>query len=292
MCSTAADGAAAAALLRREVGGLIAQAAVGEAVDTRSHHAAVLASVQSAAAALDLSSNLQSGGEPAAGAERLAEWPTQKLRAKSLAVTRASDVDDLDVSDLLSYVISCMPSSMGDKGSNRLSTCARTCSVTVQPVGQGGKRQIEVVADGIFSATICVIPSEVAGGDGWGSSAMVWLPTSVSIGPTQEVMAMAHPPNLQVFHDLCARGGVILGGLGRLPAAHRLRPLIRWVASLSGLFQTVCAGCGAVFPPMPISAADLLPPTARCERLLPYHPQCYRVRFGREAEDAFVNAAQ
>jgi hypothetical protein len=121
---------------------------------------------------------------------------------------------------------------------------------------------------------------------------MVWLPTRLSIGPTYEVApaGASHPPSSQVFQDLCARGGGVLAGLGRLAAAHRLRPLIRWLASLSGLFQTVCCGCGEVFPPMPASAADLLPPTARCEQLLPYHPRCYRGRFGREAEEAFVEA--
>lgn len=281
--SAAADGAAAAALLRREVGGLIARAAAGEAVDggMRSHHAAALASVQSAAAALDFASAGSCAPAGAVGAKRSAGWPPQHMAARSPAVPGTSDVDQEDVSDLLQHAISCLPPSSAD-----------SCSIAVRAGGRGGERQLEMLAEGVFSAVICVVPSEVAGGDGWGSSAMVWLPTRLSIGPTYEVApaGASHPPSSQVFQDLCARGGGVLAGLGRLAAAHRLRPLIRWLASLSGLFQTVCCGCGEVFPPMPASAADLLPPTARCEQLLPYHPRCYRGRFGREAEEAFVEA--
>ena len=55
--------------------------------------------------------------------------------------------------------------------------------------------------------------------------------------------------------------------------------------------SAACHGCGQVFPPGVASAALLLPPTARCAELRPYHEDVYQERFGRPAEAAFLEEA-
>ena len=92
------------------------------------------------------------------------------------------------------------------------------------------------------------------------------------------------------FADLTARAGAILVGLDALPPARRLRPLLAWICSLHNVFASTCIACGEVFPPHATAAHQLLPPTARSEQLEPFHPCCFLERFGRSAEEMYVEA--
>ena len=151
------------------------------------------------------------------------------------------------------------------------------------------RRSLELRVDGAFSAVVELVAAGSAGGQADGG----WLPCRVAVGPSHEPLpyGASQPPGLLVFADLTARAGALLAGLDAAPPAQRLRHLVRWLAALDGLFDSVCAGCGGVFPPDATCAAQLLPPTARGPRLEPYHPGCFRARFGCSAEAAFLQAA-
>ena len=141
---------------------------------------------------------------------------------------------------------------------------------------------LEMCVEGAFRAVVAVAAVGTA-----------WVPVRVAVGPSNNSMPAGarQPPTLLVFHDVGARAGTLLAGLEALPPARRLRPLLSWLCSLHNLFESRCAGCGSVFPPLAVAAADLLPPTARDARRHPWHPACFTTRFGRTAEAECLEAA-
>ena len=284
----AADGAAAVGMLRAEVKSLIARAAAGEPIDpARTRIPAAIHALQSAAFQLDNDSD-QLEESRRTMLHSSVSLPNLWSYPKPPSVPCASDVDEVDASDLLAYATSCLPKN---------ASAAPALCLSLRPPQPGdspGERQLELKVEGVFVAIICVVPSEVPGGDGWGSSAMVWLPTRVAFGSSDDPMPLgaSQPPTLHVYRDLCARVGTVLADLGVLPAAQRLRPLLAWLASLRNLFESTCRACGKVFSPLAFLPNDILPPTARCDRLLPYHASCYLEYYGRFAEEAFLDAAR
>jgi hypothetical protein len=177
---------------------------------------------------------------------------------------------------LLAAATACVPSWLRERPQSPLTLRNRPCK-------RANSHDLELHVDGAFTAIVEVEPHPPS-----------WLPTRVAIGPSGAPMPFGarQPAELLVFADLTARAGAVLVGLETLPPAERLRPLIVWISSLHNLFTAACHGCGEVFPPGVASAALLLPPTARSAALKPYHEEVYLERFGRPAEEAFLEEAR
>ena len=292
--AAAASGAAAAGLLRQEAARLLAvsSSGIGLIGDKKNRLGAALSSVQAAAAALDNEAEAETQQCPplammTANDAACWAWRAHAPPARPPLTPRAEDVDDHDVSELFSHATECIPQQLRAK----VQLSVRPVAATAAGDDASTERLLELHADGAFTAVVAALAAEPELRVG-SSSAIVWLPTRVAIGPSGDAMAAgaSQPPTLLVFQDLCARAGAILVGLDALPASRRLQPLLRWLASLHNLFEASCCSSNAVFPPAAASAAELLPPTARCERLLPHHAAEYYARHGRSAEEAYLAA--
>ena len=194
-------------------------------------------------------------------------------RISSVAVARKNKPAD---DSLLAAATACVPSWLRERPQSPLTLRNRPCK-------RANSHDLELHVDGAFTAIVEVEPHPPS-----------WLPARVAIGPSGAPMPFGarQPAELLVFADLTARAGAVLVGLETLPPAERLRPLIVWISSLHNLFTAACHGCGEVFPPGVASAALLLPPTARSAALKPYHEEVYLERFGRPAEEAFLEEAR
>ena len=283
----AADGAAAVGMLRAEVKSLIARAAAGEPIDpARTRIPAAIHALQSAAFQLDNDSD-QLEEPRRTMLHSSVSLPNLWSYPKPPSVPCASDVDEVDASDLLAYATSCLPKN---------ASAAPALCLSLRPPQPGdspGERQLELKVEGVFVAIICVVPSEVPGGDGWGSSAMVWLPTRVAFGSSDDPMPLgASQPPRCTSTEISARASApcsptsaccpLRSGFGRsLLGSLATKPLRVHMPRLrQGLLS---AG---------LSAQRHLATTARCDRLLPYHASCYQEYYGRFAEEAFLDAAR
>jgi hypothetical protein len=285
------DAVASIVAARREVAGILARSAAGASHQDTARLVSSVTTLQTVCAALDqkLAPLLTGAGAPA-------------LEAASWAWRECAAFGRLETAEDGASIPPC----------GSLLHCAKTSFAELQKMPQlvppslqlwsrphkqedvgGAGESLVVRLDGEYTAMIDVVGVPATDGEGIGA----WLPTRVSIGPSNDPMELAsdgasHPAAHHVFRDLDARAGVLLAGLNALSPRRRLHVLLLWLSSLHPLFECACAGCGAVFPPYAIVAADMLPPTARCAHLLPYHPVCYAERFGRSAEADFLEAAK
>ena len=282
----AADAAAAVVSCRREVSQMLANAALGGGgvAPSSDSLASAVHMVQAACDILDTSMAVdEAETAPVLDAVHRA-WSVYNTAAISSGPHPAPDNEDL-----LTVATACLPSSLLERPHAPL--CLSERSFTPGS-GSTPRRCLELKVDGAFKAVIEFTAAGRNGGDADGSAGG-WVPCRVAVGASHEPMPFgaSTPPSLHVHADLTARAGALLAGLDALPPARRLPCLLRWLTSLHSLFQTACHGCGRVFPPDATGATQLLPPTARGPRLEPYHPGCFCVRFGRSAEEAFLDAA-
>jgi hypothetical protein len=179
----------------------------------------------------------------------------------------------LDVDTLQTEAESCMLQWLAER---------QVLSRALLTVRDGGLRdvtEIDLVIEGAFRSIVAVAAIGSA-----------WVPWRVAVGPSSHAMPAGslQPPMLLLFHDISVRAATVLAALEELPPGRRLRALLEWLSSLHNLFESRCHGCDAVFAPSVAAAADLLPPTARDSRLLPWHPQCFAAHHGRTAEADYL----
>lgn len=179
----------------------------------------------------------------------------------------------LDVDTLQTEAESCMLQWLAER---------QVLSPALLTVRDGGLRdvtEIDLVIEGAFRSIVAVAAIGSA-----------WVPWRVAVGPSSHAMPAGslQPPMLLLFHDISVRAATVLAALEELPPGRRLRALLEWLSSLHNLFESRCHGCDAVFAPSVAAAADLLPPTARDSRLLPWHPQCFAAHHGRTAEADYL----
>lgn len=292
----AADAAAAVAACRHEVAQLLASAALGSNDVTGAHRiASAMHCVQTSCDIVDQgtsSENVQAIIDPQESAPMLESaahafhvgipphlrpsyYPTPALMPAA------------DDADLLAACSMCVPGWLRQRPQAPLRLRERPCA-------RADRRCIELVVDGAFAACLEFLAQPPQDGAAASSSAArCWAASRVAIGPSHAAMPLgaSEPPRLLVYAEVSARAGAVLVGLGGLPPARRLRPLVAWLCSLHNLFGSACVFSGDVFPPDAMGAEQLLPPVARTELLQPCHPACFYARHGRSPEEAYVDAA-
>ena len=286
----AADAAAAVVTCRHEVSQLLASAALGGSTASSDRIASAMHLVQTACDTLD---QTMADNEKAVSQ---AEQPLLEAARRAWSVHAPSIYPPTGppppqvAADLLAAAVECVPPWLASRSHAPLKVSERSVGGRA---GEAPRRTLELQVDGAFTAVIDFIPAGGEGGTHTPSGSEMWVPSRVAVGPWHEPMpyGASEPPRLHVFADLTARAGVILAGLDALPPHRRLRPLIVWLSSLHNVFTCACTGSGQVFPPDATSAHQLLPPTARGADLRPYHPGVFRERFGRSAEEDYLEAA-
>ena len=226
--------------------------------------------------------------------------PPQPKRPRTPACIKSSTP-----AALAAFATTCVPSWLCSRSHAPLYLCGRPSVWRANEIVE-----LELRIDGVFTAIVAVQPEEElvetamrtdaysnvansTAGAYDGASRTAWVPTRVTVGPSHTVMpaGASQPADHLVFRDLSARAGAILVGLEVLTPAYRLRPLLRWLSSLHDLFDSTCVACGRVFAPSAPEKAELIPPTARCQRLRPYHDECYLAAYGNPAEENFIEGA-
>lgn len=275
----AADAASAVSLVRHAARTVLASAAGTSSDESHLRLASALHTVQSACCAIDIS---EAQDKPAA----ISDDPILQTMSRELYIRchAARDRESGAVpmrkqetpQELASIVRHFVPLWLLERQQRPLTLHTRECR-------DAGYATVELRLEGAFCAVVNVVPTNAC-----------WAPTQMSIGPAHDPMLFGarQPPSLLVFHDICARGGTLVASLGGLALQKRLPAVIDWLCSLHNLFESSCAGCGAVLPPHATSVADLLPPTARGASLLPYHPACYFQLFGCSPEHHYVEHVQ
>lgn len=292
---TAADAAVAVIACRHEAADLLARAANGEPLGGTLPSA--LASVRAACSSLDWQASLhqQHGHQPLRAAvppqlnAASAAWRSSSTlhAAPNIVVAPAAAAPSAE--KLLVDAKACLPANVLAKVH---------LHVRSPPQGEGVRRgdsdtlELALRIDGVLNAVlaVCFVPTAPAAGSGT-FAVGTWQPRRIAIGPSHEPMehGASQPARTLVFQDLTARAGALLVALDAKPAPTRLASILRWIASYDGLFASACCICGGVFAPHATAAVELLPPTARCARLLPYHAACFTQRFGRSAESDYIS---
>ena len=266
----ASDAAEAVALVRSAARAQTVGAACAHSDDGRHLRlASALEAVQAACSALDDNARPLLPSDPVEGIVR--SWQEHGLLP--VATVDCTKRLSLVVDALQTEAESCMLQWLAER---------QVFSPALLTVRDGGLRdvtEIDMVVEGAFRSIVAVAAIGSA-----------WVPWRVAVGPSSHPMPAGslQPPTLLLFHDISVRAATVLAALEELPPGRRLRALLEWLSSLHNLFESRCHGCDAVFAPSVAAAADLLPPTARDSRLLPWHPQCFAAHHGRTAEADYL----
>ena len=267
----ASDAAEAVALVRSAARAQTVGAACAHSDDGRHLRlASALEAVQAACSALDDNARPLLPSDPVEGIVH--SWQEHGLLPVATVDCTKCRLS-LDVDTLQTEAESCMLQWLAER---------QVFSPALLTVRDGGLRdvtEIDMVVEGAFRSIVAVAAIGSA-----------WVPWRVAVGPSSHPMPAGslQPPTLLLFHDISVRAATVLAALEELPPGRRLRALLEWLSSLHNLFESRCHGCDAVFAPSVAAAADLLPPTARDSRLLPWHPQCFAAHHGRTAEADYL----